>query len=128
MAAPLFVMALLWDRFDLGHRRWLRGRELALPGGVRVHSTNLVSGVMFVVLGTLFVTFQGTSSLEGFYAANGATDLAFAAERWVTALAESVPLALMLAVFAVLFVGLVLYKLARRLPRRGRKRPADHKG
>src|ERR687896_108680 len=22
MAAPLFVMALLWDRFDLGHRRW----------------------------------------------------------------------------------------------------------
>jgi amino acid transporter len=46
----------------------------------------------------------------------------------VTALAESVPLALMLAVFAVLFVGLVLYKLARRFPRRGRKRPADRKG
>jgi cytochrome c biogenesis protein CcdA len=128
MAAPLFVMALLWDRFDLGHRRWLRGRELALPGGVRVHSTNLVSGLMFVVLGTLFVAFQGTSALEGFYAANGATDLAFAAERWVTALAESVPLALMLAVFAVLFAGLVFYKLARRLHRGDRKRPADHKG
>src|SRR5215203_2439114 len=25
MAAPLFLMALLWDH--LGHRRWLRGRE-----------------------------------------------------------------------------------------------------
>nr|MDQ3362813.1 cytochrome c biogenesis protein CcdA [Actinomycetota bacterium] len=103
MAVPLFAMALLWDRFDLGRRRWLRGREISLPGGVSVHSTNLVSGVMFILLGTVFIVFQGTSALEGFYAANGATDLAFAAERWVNGLAESVPLALMLAVVAVLF-------------------------
>ena len=128
MAVPLFAMAVLWDRFDLGGRRWLRGRELALPGGVRVHSTNLVSGVMFIALGTLFVAFQGTSALEGFYADRGATDLAFTVERWVTALAESVPLTLMLAVLAVLVASLVLYKLARRLPSRAKKRPADHKG
>ncbi len=25
MAAPLFLMAAFWDRFDLGGRRWLRG-------------------------------------------------------------------------------------------------------
>ncbi len=128
MAVPLFAMALLWDRFDLGHRRWLRGREITLPGGVSVHSTNLVSGVMFILLGTVFIVFQGTSALEGFYAANGATDLAFAAERWVNGLAESVPIALLLAVLAVLFAGFVLYKLSRRLPRRGKKRPADHEG
>ncbi|CAA9388119.1 MAG: Cytochrome c-type biogenesis protein CcdA (DsbD analog) [uncultured Rubrobacteraceae bacterium] len=128
MAAPLFAMALLWDRLDLGHRRWLRGREITLPGGVSVHSTNLVSGVMFILLGTVFIVFQGTSALEGFYAANGATDLAFAAERWVNGLAESAPIALMLAVLAVVFAGFALYKLARRLPRRGKKRPADHGG
>src|SRR5215208_743812 len=29
MAAPLFLMALLWDRLDLGHRRWLRGRWIS---------------------------------------------------------------------------------------------------
>lgn len=128
MAAPLFAMALLWDRFDLGHRRWLRGREIPLPGGVSVHSTNLVSGVMFILLGTVFIVFQGTSALEGFYAANGATDLAFAAERWTNGLAESVPIELLLAVLAVLFVGSALYKLSRRLPRRAKKRPAGHKG
>lgn len=128
MAAPLFGIALLWDRFDLGHRRWLRGREIRLPGGVAVHSTNLVSGVMFILLGTLFIAFEGTSALEGFYAANGATDLAFAAERWVNGLAESVPLALMLAAAAVLLAAVVLYKALRRLPRRDKKRPADHKG
>jgi cytochrome c biogenesis protein CcdA len=128
MAAPLFGIALLWDRFDLGHRRWLRGREITLPGGVGVHSTNLVSGVMFILLGTLFIAFQGTSALEGFYAANGATDLAFAAERWVNGLAESIPLALMLAAAAVLLVTVALYRALRRLPRRDKKRPADHKG
>lgn len=125
MAAPLFGMALLWDRLDLGRRRWLRGREISLPGNVRVHSTNLLSGTMFVLLGTLFIVFQGTSALEGFYAANGATDLAFAAERWVNDLSEGAPLEAMLAVLAVLFAGSVLYRLSRR---RGKKPPADHKG
>ena len=128
MAAPLFGMALLWDRFDLGRRRWLRGREITLPGDVAVHSTNLVSGVMFILLGTAFIVFQGTSALEGFYAANGATDVAFAAERWVNGLAESAPLALMLALAAVVLVVVVLLRVLRRLPRRAKKRPADHRG
>ena len=128
MAVPLFAMALLWDRLDLGHRRWLRGREIQLPGGVSAHSTNLVSGVMFILLGTAFIVFQGTSALEGFYAANGATDLAFAAERWVNGLAESAPIAVMLAVLAFVLVCFALFKLPRRLSRRGKRRPADHKG
>ncbi len=128
MAAPLFFLALLWDRLDLGHRRWLRGREVNLPGGISVHSTNLISGLMFIALGTLFVAFQGTSALEGFYAANGATDLAFAAERWVNSLAESAPIALTLAALTVLFLLFILYKLLRRLPRRNNKRPADNEG
>src|ERR687894_2475992 len=91
MAAPLFAMALLWERLDLGHRRWLRGREISL-GPLRLHSTSLLSGLMFVAVGVLFIVFEGTSALEGFYASRGATDLAFAVERWVSGVAESVPL------------------------------------
>src|SRR5829696_457697 len=30
MAAPLFLLAALWDRFGLGGRPWLRGREIRL--------------------------------------------------------------------------------------------------
>src|ERR687892_1498183 len=86
MAAPLFVMALLWDRLDLGHRRWLRGREVSL-GPLRFHTTSLLSGLMFVVVGALFIAFEGTSGLEGLYASGGAADLAFSAERWAEALA-----------------------------------------
>ena len=131
MAAPLFVMALFWDRFDLGRRRWLRGREFSL-GGLRLHTTNLVSGLMFIAIGVLFIVFEGTSALEGLYASRGATDLAFAAEWWVNGVAESVPLSLALAVGAVLLAGFVLYRRTRRggkgpskSPGKG---PAGHEG
>jgi cytochrome c biogenesis protein CcdA len=131
MAAPLFVMALFWDRFDLGRRRWLRGREFSL-GGLRLHTTNLVSGLMFIAIGVLFIVFEGTSALEGLYASRGATDLAFAAEWWVNGVAESVPLSLALAVGAVLLAGFVLYRRTRRGgkgPGKGSgKGPAGHEG
>ena len=127
MAAPLFLMALLWDRFDLGHLRWLRGREVSL-GGLRFHTTNLVSGLMFVALGVLFIVFEGTSALEGLYASRGATDLAFAVERWVSGVAESVPLSLALAVVAMLIAGVLLYRRTRRDSKGPGKDPAGHEG
>jgi cytochrome c biogenesis protein CcdA len=123
MAAPLFLMALLWDRLDLGHRRWLRGREISL-GGFRFHTTNLVSGLLFVAIGVLFIVFEGTSALEGLYASGGATDLAFAVERWVSGVSERLPVSVALAVLAVLFAGFILYRLSRRR----KKSPAGHRG
>ena len=127
MAAPLFLMALLWDRLDLGHRRWLRGREVTL-GRFRFHTTNLVSGLMFAAIGVLFIVFEGTSALEGVYAARGATDLAFAVERWVNGVAESLPLSLGLGVLAVLLAGFLLYRRARRGRTGPGKDPAGHEG
>lgn len=80
MAAPLLAMAALWERLDLGNRGWLRGREVSL-GPLRVHTTNLLSGIMFVALGTVFIAYEGTSALSGLYAALGTGDLAYAAEK-----------------------------------------------
>ena len=113
MAAPLFLMALLWDRLNLGDRRFLRGREISL-GPLRLHTTNLVSGIMFVALGTLFIAYEGTSALSGLYESGGATDLAFAAERWATTVARGVPGVAMLAVAAALLTALLLRRWLRR--------------
>ena len=112
MAAPLFLMALFWDRLDLGSRRLFRGREISF-GRLRLHTTNLVSGAMFILLGTLFIAYEGTSALSGLYESNGATDLAFAAERWASEVARKIPgLALLAAFLAALL-------LLRRWLRRG---------
>lgn len=80
MAAPLLALAVLWERFDLGNRRWLRGKEVGL-GPLRLHTTNLLSGLMFVALGTVFIAYEGTSALSGVYAALGTEELAYAAEN-----------------------------------------------
>ena len=109
MAAPLFLLASLWDRLDLGGRRWLRGRELSL-GRFRVHTTNLVSGVMFVGLGVLFIAYEGTTALTSFYASRGAEDLALTAERWAGSVARAVPDALVLAILAALAVSFLAYR------------------
>ena len=113
MAAPLFVMALLWDRLDLGRRRWLRGREISL-GPLRLHTTNLLSGLMFVAIGILFIVSEGTSSLESLYASGGATDLVFSVERWAGSFGEGTLVSKMFAGLGLLFAGLLLYRLARR--------------
>ncbi len=30
MAAPLFLLTVLWERFELGRRSWLRGQQLSI--------------------------------------------------------------------------------------------------
>ena len=113
MATPLFLLAVFWDRLDLGRRRWLRGREVSL-GRFRLHTTNLLSGLMFIILGVIFITYEGTSSLAGFYESNGATDLAFAAEQWTNDLVGRVPAGALLGAVAVLFAALILRRFLRR--------------
>lgn len=80
MAAPLLALAALWERFELGNRRWLRGWQLSL-GPFRIHTTNLFSGLMFVVLGVVFIAYEGTSALSGLYVAIGTEELAYDAEK-----------------------------------------------
>ncbi|NKY53493.1 cytochrome c biogenesis CcdA family protein [Nocardia vermiculata] len=58
MAAPLFVLALLWDRFELGRRSWLRGRVITL-GRLHLHTTSTVSGLIFIALGVVLLLFDG---------------------------------------------------------------------
>jgi cytochrome c biogenesis protein CcdA len=123
MAAPLFIMALLWDRLDLSRRRWLRGREISL-GALRLHTTNLLSGLMFVTIGVLFIVSEGTSGLEGLYASGGATDLAFSMERWAGTFPESILVSVALPGLGLLFAGFLLYRLLRRR----KKKPAERGG
>jgi len=113
MAVPLFLIAALWDRLDLGRRSWLRGRELRL-GRLRIHTTNLISGAMFVLLGTVFIAYEGTSALSGLYEENGAVDLAYAAELWANSLAGSTLATLVLAVALAVALSLAAAAYARR--------------
>lgn len=111
MAAPLFLLALLWDALDLGGRRWLRGTEITI-GRLRFHTTNLISGIMFIALGVVFIAYRGTSSLEGLYG-SGTEDLALSAQQWIENLGR-LPVAITLAVLAGLTTAYLLNRYLRR--------------
>lgn len=66
MVLPLFVIALLWDRYDWGNSALLRGRALTIGLGsrkLRLHSTAALSGLLLFVMGgaVLVIAFTGPS-------------------------------------------------------------------
>ncbi|MGK5640407.1 cytochrome c biogenesis CcdA family protein [Streptomyces sp. URMC 126] len=108
MALPLFVLALFWDRFRLGTRGWLRGREITL-GRVRLHTTSLLSGLFFIAIGVLFLRYDGTTGLPGLLDADQEASLEETASR----LGNAVPDLVVLAVVALVVAG-VLARVAFR--------------
>lgn len=112
MSAPLFGLALAWDRFDLGRRRWLRGRVFPL-GRLQLHSTSLLSGVLFIGIGILFLRYDGTAAITGNLGGMHLTDVEFRAQQWVQRLGRSWDAAGLLAI-AIVAAGLLAYRLVRR--------------
>jgi cytochrome c biogenesis protein CcdA len=87
MVTPLVLLSAAWDRFDLGHRRWLRGRGFQF-GSIRLHSTNLIAGGLFVLLGATFIASQGGALLSGTYDDLGLSALGFRLQEWVASVLD----------------------------------------
>jgi cytochrome c biogenesis protein CcdA len=125
MAAPLLVLAALWDRYDLGSRRWLRGRAVVL-GRLRLHTTSLVSGLLFVGIGVVFLRYDGTAGLTGSLGVGDLTDLEFSAQQRVSEWTSAVPAWLVLVLVAAVAL-LVAWRRARATddPEPSARRPRD---
>jgi cytochrome c biogenesis protein CcdA len=100
-ASPLFLIAWLWDRYQLGTKPWLRGRAVHI-GPLRTHTTNLVAGVVFIAFGASFIVLQGASVLSGTYADLGLEDVGFELQAQVQTAVSRAPRGLLLGVLAVL--------------------------
>lgn len=97
---PLFALSLLWDRLDLGRQRWLRGFGVEV-GALRIHSTNLIAGALFIVLGLSFILLDGTNALSAEYADLGFEEASFDADVWVKDATSWIPDAALLALGAL---------------------------
>ncbi|MGA5440083.1 cytochrome c biogenesis CcdA family protein [Streptomyces griseoincarnatus] len=123
MAVPMFVLAALWDRYDLGRRQWLRGRVIHL-GRVPLHTTSLAGGVMFILLGVLFLAFDGTSALPSLMG----VDAEFAWEERLSRWAGAIPDRTLLLGLSTVAAVAALASLLRTRPGRKEERhpPAEH--
>ncbi|MBB4855219.1 cytochrome c biogenesis protein CcdA [Mycobacteroides chelonae] len=110
MAAPLFVLAYAWGRLGLSDRRWIRGREIRI-GRFRTHSTNLVSGAMFILIGAFFVATDGTATLGGITGSDTQFDVQARLQDLTSGLPNAaVALVSACAVFAVVLVRLLRHR------------------
>jgi cytochrome c biogenesis protein CcdA len=110
MAGPLFLLALGWDRLDLGSRSWLRGRPLPL-GPLRLHTTSLVSGALFVAIGVFFLRTDGTAG--GVPGLPSSVEAEQAAQLWLRQVADGVPDGAVLLAVGLVAAGVLLWRLLR---------------
>lgn len=113
MVTPLFVLASLWDRYQLGQKPWLRGRLLRI-GPLRVHSFNLLTGLLFIALGTAFIMTSGTGSLEGVYERIGLVTLSYRAQLVMERVAGLMPDWAWLAIILGTWAAILGWRRARQ--------------
>jgi hypothetical protein len=68
MVFPLFLMALLWDRFRLGERRFMRPAPVRFRVAGRLVATNTLNvgvAVAFVVMGGFVIALAGATDMTG---------------------------------------------------------------
>jgi cytochrome c-type biogenesis protein len=68
MVFPLFAMALLWDRFQLGERRFLQARPVRLRIAGRTLVTNTINVAVaagFTVMGGFVIYLANTGQMTG---------------------------------------------------------------
>ena len=96
MVFPLFVMALLWDRFRLGERRFLQARPVRIRLGrhtVHTNSINIAVAAGFAAMGVFVIYLAGSGTMTsgpGFQVAAGrGLGRAFdTLEQWVSPVPE----------------------------------------
>ncbi len=122
MVFPLFAMALLWDRYRLGERRFLRARPVRIRVTGKVLATNtvnLVVAVAFATMGVFVIYLANTGQMTagpGFQVAmgKGLEQVFTRIERWTDPVPEPILGLAVLALAVVLVVATLRDR--RRVP------------
>ena len=113
MVFPLFVMAFFWDQFEWSKSPIVRGKVISFKlfgKDFHSHTTNLVSGVMFVLMG-IFVFYLGLTRNESIAPGWQRTLSSYAAAsiEKVAAWSKGLPDFIFLVILAAV-AGLFIYK------------------
>ncbi len=64
---PLFILSIFYDKFNLSQSKFIKGKifEFSILGKkYYIHSTNLISGILFLAIGTILIIYKGTSIIN----------------------------------------------------------------
>ncbi|MGO4958150.1 cytochrome c biogenesis protein CcdA [Luteococcus sp. Sow4_B9] len=110
MALPLMVISLLWERFRLGEKQWLKPRPVRL-GPVNTTLSQLLSGLIFVALGLFLLVTGGQAG--GLLDATQQYNLENTLSRWGRSMGD-LPIVLLLVALSGLLAWLWLAERDRQ--------------
>ena len=61
---PLFLISFLFDKYDLSNNKFIKGKEFVFKlfnKEISIHSTSLISAILLIVVGLVFIVYGGTS-------------------------------------------------------------------
>ncbi|MBU8578108.1 cytochrome c biogenesis CcdA family protein [Brevibacterium luteolum] len=58
IAVPVFVIAVVWQKLGANRMSWLRGKTITIAGR-GFHTTSLISGIVFIAVGVIFMATNG---------------------------------------------------------------------
>lgn len=107
MAIPLFVLALLWEKMDLGTK--MRPKPIKI-GTFTTHLVSMISGALFIAIGFLFIFSHGTSAWGGPLS----TDAQARIQEWVMQFAHLSDLTLAIIVLVALIIIVLILGLRKK--------------
>jgi len=66
---PLFIFSILYDKFNLGQTKLFKGWKIKFSifgKKIQTNSTNLISGLIFIILGLFIIIYRGTAKVNKF--------------------------------------------------------------
>jgi cytochrome c biogenesis protein CcdA len=61
---PLFILSMLYDKFNLSQSKFIKGKIFEFSIAKKkyyIHSTNLISGILFLAIGAILLLYKGTT-------------------------------------------------------------------
>ena len=95
-------------------------------GGRQLHTSQLISGALFVAIGWLFLRFDGTAGITGVLGFGDTTDLEFEAQSCIAELTARNLDVWFLAAAAALLLGVIALRLHRIRNQTTDARPDDN--
>ncbi len=109
---PLFVLSVFYDRFNLANSKLMKGKEIKYNFAGKkyhVHSTNLISGILFLIIGFTLLIFKGTAIVNK-WDVFGTKELFYSAQRSLIGWQYANVLSIAVFFLFIVIIGIFLLK------------------
>jgi cytochrome c-type biogenesis protein len=113
---PMMLIAVLYDHFKLSKTKWMQDNNVSF-GKVKILTSNLIAGLIFIFFGILFVLYRGTYIFNALDPLESMVLVRFGQE-WLLNLGISTTMGNILGIVLLVLLGYGFYKFQKNYLRK----------